>query len=144
MEAQSAARPEQHTRPEDTSNDEAVAQALQEVEYDEEIAPTWQWHADADQWESAMDIDDQEAEQATTGVSSVVWQEWPASSSAATSSSSRSTALGEEPQCCICLDSEQHEWTWLQCAHKFHNECLEEWLRTERRCPVCRTEVSEE
>jgi predicted Zn-ribbon and HTH transcriptional regulator len=30
-----------------------------------------------------------------------------------------------------------------RCGHGFHAECVDSWLRTSRRCPVCRAEAVE-
>jgi E3 ubiquitin-protein ligase RNF115/126 len=29
----------------------------------------------------------------------------------------------------------------LPCSHRFHDECLREWLRHHSQCPVCRLEL---
>jgi hypothetical protein len=49
-----------------------------------------------------------------------------------------------KPECGICMDDEDwySEWTWLECAHQFHTKCVEDWLKTAARCPVCRTECN--
>lgn len=51
--------------------------------------------------------------------------------------------------CSICLDElfgkgdEKKEVVALPgCLHKFHKECVSQWLKTSKICPVCRTEVS--
>jgi len=48
-----------------------------------------------------------------------------------------------KPECGICMDDDDWcaEWTWLECAHQFHTKCVDDWLKTATRCPVCRTEV---
>lgn len=48
-----------------------------------------------------------------------------------------------EDKCAVCLDgydAGQRART-LPCAHTFHADCVGEWLNTQPRCPVCKTEV---
>jgi len=44
-----------------------------------------------------------------------------------------------EEECCICLDKNiEKEWKILQCAHKFHSECIDNWTNINNTCPICR------
>jgi len=49
-------------------------------------------------------------------------------------------------RCTICLielkngDSAKQ----LSCDHIFHSDCIDEWLRRKKACPVCRNEVNVE
>ncbi|CAL1288385.1 unnamed protein product [Larinioides sclopetarius] len=46
-------------------------------------------------------------------------------------------------QCPICLESARNnEMNCLPCYHAFHQFCIDEWLRENRRCPVCRQETA--
>merc|ERR1711881_10531 len=49
-----------------------------------------------------------------------------------------------KPECGICMDDDdwRADWTWLECAHQFHTKCVEDWLKTAPRCPVCRTDCN--
>ncbi|XP_071704960.1 E3 ubiquitin-protein ligase At1g63170-like [Rutidosis leptorrhynchoides] len=52
---------------------------------------------------------------------------------------------GEDAVCCICLakyanDDELRE---LPCAHFFHTECVDKWLKINASCPLCKIEVGE-
>lgn len=51
----------------------------------------------------------------------------------------------EDMTCSICLvDSEGPiEWTTLNCNHKFHKECISQWLHINSICPICRQEINE-
>lgn len=44
--------------------------------------------------------------------------------------------------CVICLESIQDNNATLNCGHKFHNDCVGNWLKKQQNCPICRTEVS--
>lgn len=47
-------------------------------------------------------------------------------------------------ECSICLREDLcllSEWRVLLCGHRFHKDCLREWLRHKRRCPLCRQDL---
>ena len=44
--------------------------------------------------------------------------------------------------CTICLENGQETQTRLNCGHIFHEKCLEDWLKINATCPLCRKEVS--
>ncbi|CAN6903585.1 unnamed protein product [Brassica oleracea] len=46
-------------------------------------------------------------------------------------------------ECLICLEEFQigHEVRGLPCAHNFHVECIDQWLRLNVKCPRCRSSV---
>ena len=49
------------------------------------------------------------------------------------------------PSCAICLenfDSSSDVKQLPLCHHIFHQNCLTEWLRHHRYCPMCRTNLS--
>lgn len=45
--------------------------------------------------------------------------------------------------CAICISEYElgEKVKQLQCWHKFHEECLKEWLKEHVTCPLCRTNV---
>ena len=45
-----------------------------------------------------------------------------------------------KPECCICLTTgiSVTEVRSLRCSHKFHDECIQKWLRITPSCPMCR------
>ncbi|KAL8105664.1 E3 ubiquitin ligase BIG BROTHER-related-like [Apium graveolens] len=51
---------------------------------------------------------------------------------------------GNMESCVICrLDYEEGDTlTVLSCKHSYHPECIDNWLRINKVCPVCSTEVS--
>ncbi|PKA63147.1 RING-H2 finger protein ATL72 [Apostasia shenzhenica] len=51
---------------------------------------------------------------------------------------------GDEPTCPVCLsDFEDGNAVCLlpECAHCFHVECIDQWLRSHSTCPVCRASL---
>ena len=58
-----------------------------------------------------------------------------------TSPADSETSVGA--QCCICLSGyeENEVLKMLPCDHEFHTHCVDQWLRMQRTCPVCRSDV---
>lgn len=45
-------------------------------------------------------------------------------------------------ECPICLGCDSEEsWRELPCSHRFHKDCLMEWLARKTRCPLCRMDL---
>ena len=44
-----------------------------------------------------------------------------------------------ENDCCICFESmeETNELSKLICSHQFHAECIKEWSKSKKGCPIC-------
>jgi len=55
--------------------------------------------------------------------------------------SRRSSTDGEDAQEDQMLCKVRPPWRRLKCGHQFHEQCLFEWLRKARRCPMCRAHV---
>ena len=44
--------------------------------------------------------------------------------------------------CSICLTDIEHDiCRTIVCKHEFHRECLEDWLKIENSCPLCRNPI---
>lgn len=43
--------------------------------------------------------------------------------------------------CAICMELPQPNdlWNVLICKHKFHHQCINQWIRRVMECPLCRT-----
>ena len=46
-------------------------------------------------------------------------------------------------ECSICLDNDDNNdrKRKLNCGHKFHFNCIEQWLHNNKRCPLCNKEA---
>ncbi|XP_071826523.1 uncharacterized protein [Apostichopus japonicus] len=49
----------------------------------------------------------------------------------------------EDEKCTICLSIFLHEEDVrrLPCMHLFHTECVDQWLVTNKKCPICRVDI---
>ncbi|VDP52928.1 unnamed protein product, partial [Soboliphyme baturini] len=52
----------------------------------------------------------------------------------------------EHKSCCICLEEfvAGEEVRVLPCTHFFHTACIDRWLITNRKCPLCRRNIDNE
>lgn len=50
-------------------------------------------------------------------------------------------AVPSNTTCSICQDEVTCATRIRACGHNFHGGCLEEWLRINPRCPVCRHDI---
>jgi hypothetical protein len=50
----------------------------------------------------------------------------------------------EDAVCCICLAKYAHndELRELPCAHCFHKDCVDKWLKINALCPLCKSEIA--
>jgi len=49
----------------------------------------------------------------------------------------------EEATCAICLGDYAVDETirFLPCQHHFHQECVDQWLLTDKSCPLCKHDI---
>jgi len=47
----------------------------------------------------------------------------------------------EKNECIICLDDVESEWKKLECAHSYHIQCIDKWIRVSATCPLCMTRI---
>ncbi|PVF96975.1 hypothetical protein CPB86DRAFT_858380 [Serendipita vermifera] len=60
------------------------------------------------------------------------------------SSVSNDKAVGDNGNCAICLEDYKPEDNCLKlprCSHFYHKDCVKEWLKSAKTCPVCRETV---
>jgi len=52
---------------------------------------------------------------------------------------------GQAMECSICFEKykEAEELKFTPCRHLFHEECLKNWLKVKRTCPLCRLDLQE-
>jgi hypothetical protein len=43
----------------------------------------------------------------------------------------------EKEECIICLDDVETEWRDLECHHRYHKQCIENWIVVRAKCPMC-------
>ncbi|KAF9129643.1 hypothetical protein BGW39_003967 [Mortierella sp. 14UC] len=44
---------------------------------------------------------------------------------------------------CLCDYEDDEELRKMRCTHYFHKECVDEWLRLHRNCPLCKRDIEE-
>ncbi|KAK3836950.1 MAG: hypothetical protein JOS17DRAFT_713678 [Linnemannia elongata] len=44
---------------------------------------------------------------------------------------------------CLCEYEDDEELRKMRCTHYFHKECVDEWLRLHRNCPLCKRDIEE-
>ena len=45
--------------------------------------------------------------------------------------------------CCVCLEHIEENAKKLVCSHTFHENCIRQWLKIKRNCPLCRYSLKE-
>lgn len=48
------------------------------------------------------------------------------------------TDINNKIECPICLDKNDKLWVTTKCNHRFHKDCLNEWMKISDKCPICR------
>ena len=44
-------------------------------------------------------------------------------------------------KCIICIEDILTDIEYLPCAHSFHKECIDEWIKTVKTCPICKIPI---
>jgi hypothetical protein len=44
-------------------------------------------------------------------------------------------------ECSICLKSFGVKKATLECGHSYHDKCINEWLKNNKNCPLCRMDI---
>jgi len=44
---------------------------------------------------------------------------------------------------CMCDFEEKQTLRVLPCSHEFHSKCVDKWLKSNRTCPICRSDASQ-
>ena len=54
-----------------------------------------------------------------------------------------STGQTKTEECLICMEEFKtgKKFKRLQCGHEYDSACIDKWLATEKRCPVCSENV---
>jgi len=55
--------------------------------------------------------------------------------------SSISDSEQDNYECSICLCSEKNDLVTIICMHVFHKDCISEWVKFDKSCPLCRTNM---
>ena len=50
-------------------------------------------------------------------------------------------AYHEQQECVICLDDVETEWRDLECHHRYHKQCIENWITIRATCPMCMKKI---
>ncbi|KAI8604164.1 hypothetical protein EDD21DRAFT_366986 [Dissophora ornata] len=45
---------------------------------------------------------------------------------------------------CLCDYEDEEELRKMRCNHYFHKDCVDEWLRLNRNCPLCKRDIDEQ
>ena len=49
--------------------------------------------------------------------------------------------IEDEDVCSICIDILEDEVEVMDCSHKYHHDCITEWMKQNPVCPVCRAYI---
>lgn len=47
----------------------------------------------------------------------------------------------KQEECIICLDDGEAEWRDLECHHRYHKQCIENWIAIRAKCPMCMKDI---
>lgn len=49
--------------------------------------------------------------------------------------------IEENTSCAVCLDIDNKIMIKFACSHSYHKDCIVEWLKSNKTCPICREEM---
>ena len=49
----------------------------------------------------------------------------------------------QQEECVICLDDVETEWRDLECHHRYHKKCIEDWITIRAKCPMCMKNIQD-
>jgi hypothetical protein len=49
----------------------------------------------------------------------------------------------QQEECIICLDDVETEWRDLECHHRYHKKCIEDWIAIRAKCPMCMKNIQD-
>lgn len=49
--------------------------------------------------------------------------------------------INTESDCSICFSANSESIIITECNHKFHKNCLTEWMKHQKTCPICRNDI---
>jgi hypothetical protein len=49
----------------------------------------------------------------------------------------------QQEECIICLDDVETEWRELECHHRYHKKCIEDWITIRAKCPMCMKNIQD-
>ena len=49
----------------------------------------------------------------------------------------------EKEDCVICLDDAETEWRVLECHHRYHKKCIDNWITVRPKCPMCMKSIKD-
>lgn len=49
----------------------------------------------------------------------------------------------KQEECIICLDDIETEWRVLECHHRYHKLCIENWIVIRATCPLCMKNIKD-
>jgi hypothetical protein len=49
----------------------------------------------------------------------------------------------DKEDCVICLDDIDTEWRELECRHRYHKKCIDNWITVRAKCPMCMTNIKD-
>lgn len=49
----------------------------------------------------------------------------------------------DKEDCVICLDDIETEWRELECRHRYHKKCIDNWITVRAKCPMCMKNIKD-